>query len=46
MRNILLISFVAACCVNGAIRSRVKRENDTGHPDFGSYKLTVALQIT
>lgn len=46
MRSILLISFVATCWVSGAIRSRVQRGSDTGHPDFGSYKLTVALQLT
>lgn len=46
MRSILFISFVATFWVNGAIRSRVKRETDTGRPDIGSYKLTVALQLT
>lgn len=46
VRSILIISFVATYWVNGAIRPRVKRESDTGHPDFGSYKLTVALQLT
>lgn len=44
MRSILLMSFVANYWVNGAIRSRNKRESDTGHPDFGSYKLT-ALKL-
>lgn len=36
MRSILLIYFVAPCWVNGAIRTRLKRESDTVHPDFGS----------
>ncbi|XP_056914189.1 disintegrin and metalloproteinase domain-containing protein 17a isoform X2 [Takifugu flavidus] len=34
MRSILLMSFVANYWVNSAIRSRNKRESDTGHPDF------------
>lgn len=44
MRSILLMSFVANYWVNGAIRARNKRESDTGHPNFGSYKLT-ALKL-
>lgn len=39
------MSFVANYWVNGAIRSRNKRESDTGHPDFGSYKLTALKRL-
>lgn len=46
MRSTLLISFLAICWVNGAIRPRLKRESETGHPDFGLYKLTLALKPT
>lgn len=46
MKSILLISFVANCWVSGAIRSRIKRDSDPGHPDFGLYKLTALKHKT